>query len=90
MLPTNSLCPHCKTSVTAPLWSESEQNWIHFVWKCTECGSQFKTAAIYDILQRTWFERSAPVTTQGALVERGARPGQSMPLFHASPTSRNA
>jgi hypothetical protein len=61
MLPKDKLCPSCHAPVKAPLWSESEQNWIHFVWKCPRCDNQFKTTAIYDLLQLSWLEQPAQV-----------------------------
>jgi hypothetical protein len=62
MFPKDKLCPHCRAPVKSPLWSESEQNWIHFVWKCAQCDNQFKTTAIYDLLQLAWVEQPAQVT----------------------------
>jgi hypothetical protein len=64
MLPKDKLCPSCHAPVKAPLWSESEQNWIHFVWKCPRCDNQFKTTAIYDLLQLSWLEQPAQVRTR--------------------------
>jgi hypothetical protein len=64
MLPKDRLCPSCHAPVKAPLWSESEQNWIHFVWKCPRCDNQFRTTAIYDLLQLSWLEQPAQVRTR--------------------------
>jgi hypothetical protein len=61
MLPKDKLCPSCDAPIKAPLWSESERNWIHFVWKCPRCDNQFKTTAIYDLLQLSWLEQPAQV-----------------------------
>ena len=64
MLPKNRACPRCRVPVKSPLWSESEQNWIVFVWKCGQCDHQFKTTAIYDLLQLSWLERPMRVTEE--------------------------
>lgn len=63
ILPKNKFCPSCEAPITAPQWSESERNWIHFVWKCTTCDHQFKTTAIYDLLQLSWLEQPAKVAS---------------------------
>jgi len=42
--------------ISAPTWTESSENWIHFVWQCGKCHTQFQTTAIYDLLQRRWME----------------------------------
>ena len=57
IFPRNRVCPRCRAQVKSPLWSESEQNWIHFVWDCEQCDHQFKTTAIYDLLQLSWLEQ---------------------------------
>jgi Zn ribbon nucleic-acid-binding protein len=64
IVPKNKVCPRCRAQVKSPLWSESEQNWIHFVWHCVPCGHHFKTTAIYDLLQLSWLEQPAKVAEE--------------------------
>jgi hypothetical protein len=59
LLPRARSCVRCQDVIELPQWAESDENWIHFSWKCSRCGHQFQTAAIYDLLQLTWFERGS-------------------------------
>jgi hypothetical protein len=56
ILPKNRPCEQCGKPIRAPTWMEADQDWIHFVWDCTGCDFQFRTTAIYDLLQRRWLE----------------------------------
>jgi hypothetical protein len=66
IFPKNQVCPRCRTQVKYPLWSESEQNWIHFVWHCAPCDHHFKTTAIYDLLHLSWLEQPARVIEESS------------------------
>ena len=56
ILPKDRPCESCNMPISAPTWTESSENWIHFVWQCGKCHTQFQTTAIYDLLQRRWME----------------------------------